>query len=140
MLALTSVTGVMPGCAGKQPRGEEKAEAERSPDDSSLRESIFAQVGKSPCESSSVCRTIPLGAKPCGGPQEYLIYSTSATDSVRLAREVARYNEAEHKRNREEGRMSDCMAVERPRVSCVSGQCRAVTAGHLPRVSLGADR
>jgi hypothetical protein len=116
ILALAAVTGMILGCAGKQPRKEDTSDA--------------ATLAKdSPCSSSSVCRTIAFGAKACGGPQRYLIYSASATDSARLYREVARYNEAERKRNREEGRMSDCMAVVRPQVSCISGQCRAATPG-----------
>jgi hypothetical protein len=120
---------VVEGCAGKQPPREKPADVVTSPGDSTLRESIAAQTGSAPCSSSSVCRTIAFGAKACGGPRQYLIYSTSATDSARLDREVARYNEAERKRNRKEGRMSDCMAVMKPQVSCVAGQCRAATAG-----------
>jgi hypothetical protein len=57
------------------------------------------------------------------------VYSTAATDSARLAREVARYNEAERNRNREEGRVSDCMALMKPQVSCVAGKCRAAAGG-----------
>lgn len=115
-LTLAAVTGMALGCSGKQPGPT------REP---SLRESIVGQVGKAPCSSGSVCRTIGLGVKPCGGPHEYLIYSTAATDSVRLAREVARYNEAEANRNREKGLVSDCRALVRPQVSCISGQCAA---------------
>jgi hypothetical protein len=118
-LTLASVAGVILGCGGKQ------RVTEREPN---LREAIVAQVGKAPCSSSSVCRTIGLGVKPCGGPQQYLIYSTAATDSVRLAREVARYNEAEANRNRQGGLVSDCRALVKPQVSCISGQC-AATAG-----------
>jgi hypothetical protein len=116
MLVVTLVAGMMLGCVGKQPRQEETADPETLAKDS-------------PCSSPSVCQTIAFGAKACGGPQRYLIYSTTATDTARLAREVARYNDAEGKRNRDEGRMSDCMAVLRPQVRCVSGQCRAATAG-----------
>lgn len=115
-LAFAGVAGMLLGCAGKQPPREETADP--------------ATLAKdSPCSSGSVCQTIAFGAKACGGPQRYLIYSTTTTDTARLAREVARYNDAERKRNRDEGRMSDCMMVLRPRVSCVSGQCRAATAG-----------
>jgi hypothetical protein len=114
--ALALVTGMTLGCVGKQPGNQETADA------AALAKDV-------PCSSSSVCRTIAFGAKACGGPQRYLIYSTAATDSARLAREVARYNDAERKRNREEGRMSDCMMVVRPQVSCISGQCRAATGG-----------
>jgi hypothetical protein len=116
------------GCGGKQPRGSEAGDS-LTRSDSDLRQSIATQIGDARCSSPSVCRTIAVGEKACGGPQRYLIYSTAATDSARLAREVARYNDAERKRNREEGRMSDCMMVVRPQVSCISGQCRAATAG-----------
>jgi hypothetical protein len=128
-LALALVTSIVLGCAGKQQEREKPAAETTAGQDSSLRGSIVAQVAKAPCSSASVCRTIGLGVKPCGGPQEYLIYSTAATDSARLTREVARYNEAEAKRNREQGLVSDCRALLRPRVSCVSGQCAATAVG-----------
>jgi hypothetical protein len=128
LLSRTSLVtfALLLGCAGKQPRDQQSGDSVTTSD---LRQSIRAEIGDAPCSSSSVCQTIPFGAKACGGPQQYLIYSTSATDSARLAREVARYNEAQRKRNREEGRVSDCSVVVRPQVSCVSGQCRAAPAG-----------
>lgn len=114
--ALAAATAAISACAGKQPRKEETADA--------------ATLAKdSPCSSPAVCRAIAFGAKPCGGPRQYLIYSAAATDTVQLAREVARYNEAERKRNREEGRMSDCSLVAKPEVTCRSGRCQAATAG-----------
>jgi hypothetical protein len=128
-VALLAVAGMMLGCGGKQPRQEKPAAGIIANGDSSLRGSILAQVAQAPCAAASVCRTIGLGVKPCGGPQQYLIYSTAATDSVRLTREVARYNEAESRRNRERGLVSDCRALLRPRVSCVSGQCAATAVG-----------
>ena len=130
ILLTASGTCVVAGCAGKQPTREKPADAVTTRNDSSLGESIAAQTRKAPCSSSSVCRTIAFGAKACGGPERYLIYSTTATDSARLASEVARYNEAERQRNQKQGRMSDCMAVLRPQVSCISGECRAATGGN----------
>jgi hypothetical protein len=53
-----------------------------------MRESIAGQVGDAPCSSPTVCRTLAMGAKPCGGPREYLVYSVSFSDSARLATEV----------------------------------------------------
>jgi hypothetical protein len=117
-LTLAGSTGLLLACTAKKPQPG----AER---ETSLRESIVAQVGKAACTSGSVCRTIGLGVRPCGGPQQYLIYSTAATDSARLAREVARYNQAEDTRNRRKGLVSDCRALVRPQVSCISGQCAA---------------
>jgi hypothetical protein len=117
------------GCAGKQPSDQKVADSVPAVDLVKAREAILTQVRDAPCASPSLCRTIGFGEKACGGPRQYLVYSKAATDSARLAREVARYNEAERNRNREEGRVSDCMALSRPQVSCVSGRCRAATSG-----------
>jgi hypothetical protein len=120
------------GCAGQQPKNQETAEhaspSERASPSNlpSARKAITELVGDAPCSSSAVCRTIPFGAKPCGGPRQHLVYSTAATDSARLAREVARYNESDAQANRTRGLVSDCSVTVQPKVSCVSGRCAAV--------------
>ena len=110
-------------CAGKQaavPEGRDSLTSD------SLRQSIARQVGTAACSSPAVCRTQPLGSKPCGGPRQYLIYSLKVTDSARLAADAARYSEAEARMNREKGLMSDCSMLVAPQVSCVSGKCAAI--------------
>jgi hypothetical protein len=118
-------------CARKQAGVEERPEerAEARPDTlnlDGLRESIARQVGTAACSSPTVCRTLPMGAKPCGGPRKYLVYSVSTSDSARLAVDVARYSQAEARLNEEKGLVSDCSAVVKPEVSCVSGRCVAM--------------
>jgi hypothetical protein len=99
-----------------------------------LRESIARQVGTAACSSPAVCRTLPLGSKPCGGPRQYLVYSLAVTDSARLAADAARYGEAEAQRNREKGLVSDCSMLIAPQVSCVSGRCVAIRSeGRQPQ-------
>lgn len=120
------VFALLLGCTGGQPRERPAGDSLTTSD---LRHNITTQIGDAPCGSASVCRAIAVGEKACGGPQQYLVYSASATDSARLARQVARYNEAERNRNRAEGRISDCSLVVKPQVSCISGRCRAATAG-----------
>lgn len=121
-LRLVAMVGALLACAPKQPEKQAPGDSLTTSD---LRQAITAQIGDAKCFSPAVCRTIAFGAKPCGGPYQYLVYSTSATDSARLARDVARYNSAEEKANREEGRMSDCSLVLKPKVACVSGKCVA---------------
>jgi hypothetical protein len=125
ILRLSGMMGALLACAPKQPEKQISSDSLKTSD---VRESITDQIGEPKCSSAAVCRTIAFGVKPCGGPYQYLVYSTSATDSARLARDVARYNSAEEKKNREEGRMSDCSLVLKPRVSCISGRCVAETA------------
>jgi hypothetical protein len=118
-------------CGGKQPPISERPDS--LPSDA-LRESIARQVGTAACSSPAVCRTLPLGSKPCGGPRRYLVYSVSVTDSARLAADAARYNEAEARRNKENGLVSDCSLLIPPKVSCVSRRCVAIQAeGPQPR-------
>jgi hypothetical protein len=88
-----------------------------------LRAEVQSQLGDRTCSESVQCRTIPFGAKPCGGPWSYLVYSLATTDSTELARAVDRYTAREHEINQLEGRVSDCSLVTEPRVACADGVC-----------------
>lgn len=88
-----------------------------------LRAEIMRMVADLRAADVGHCRATPFGAKPCGGPRQYLVYSADATDSAALASAVSRYNELEAETNRREGRVSDCMMVTPPRVALVSGRC-----------------
>ena len=94
-----------------------------------MREEIYALVGDAPCESESDCHFIGLGAKPCGGPWEYLIFSTAYTQARILRDMVGRYNEFEAEMNRAYGYVSDCAFAAEPEVGCVEGYC--VDLGHF---------
>jgi len=76
--------------------------------------------------SLSTCRTLALGAKPCGGPWEYLVYSTAQTDSAALANKVREYNALESDLNARYGAVSDCALVIEPALGSRDGQCVAV--------------
>jgi hypothetical protein len=118
-------------CARKQGVVSERADTLSS---NALRESIAQQVGTATCSSPAVCRTLPMGSKPCGGPRQYLVYSLAVTDSARLAADAARYNQAEAQRNREKSLVSDCSMLIQPQVSCVSRRCVAMQSeGRQPQ-------
>jgi hypothetical protein len=110
-------------CARKPPAVSERPDSATS---DTLRESIARQVGTATCSSPAVCRALPLGSKPCGGPRRYLVYSLEVTDSARLAADAARYSQTEAQRNREKGLVSDCSMLMEPQVSCVSRRCVAI--------------
>ncbi|MGH7823170.1 MAG: hypothetical protein ACREQ9_25710 [Candidatus Binatia bacterium] len=90
-----------------------------------LEAEIRATTGNARAESLEQCRAIAFGDKPCGGPWRYLVYSTVATDVVRLEKLVADYNALDERRNREEGIASDCAFVGPPRLALVDGRCVA---------------
>ncbi len=89
-----------------------------------LKKEIDREIGKPRAKRSSQCRAIAFGAKPCGGPKSYLIYSTLQTNETKLKRLVNQYNSLEEKINKETDAMSDCMLIEEPTVSLVNGMCK----------------
>ena len=89
----------------------------------SWRSEILSMVADPVCADSTDCRCIGLGAKPCGGPWEYLIYSVSSVDTVALAQEVASYNDFNAVLNQRYGWVSDCSIARKPTPGCKDGKC-----------------
>jgi hypothetical protein len=113
-----------------------RATAQRATSDTEqlgeLRAGVRALIGDPTCMLARQCRAAPFGAKPCGGPWSYIIYSTATIDSAAFADAVARYNALEDELNRREGRVSDCRLVSPPQLDCVNGRC--VGTAMLPAV------
>lgn len=78
------------------------------------------------CSDSSVCKVIAIGAKPCGGPTGYLIYSSSNVDEAILLSKVKAYNDWNTKYNKEKNLFSDCSIPPEPKPDCVDGKCQEV--------------
>lgn len=95
-----------------------------------MRQAILDQVADPVCDHPEDCRFIALGAKPCGGPWEYLVYSVASVDSVELAERVAEYHEFNAELNLRYGWVSDCSVPPLPTPGCREGRC--VDLGALP--------
>lgn len=77
----------------------------------------------------SQCQAVPMGKKACGGPEEYIVYSTKNTDSSRLktlisTRDVIYAIVTTSLGSIVGGGMSNC-SIERPPSSfeLVNGEC-----------------
>lgn len=82
---------------------------------------IIDYIASVPC--NGICKSIAFGVKPCGGPWEYLVYSSSLNETI-LENMVTEYNEMEQAFNIQTGAISDCMLVLPPsEMGCVNGQC-----------------
>jgi hypothetical protein len=78
------------------------------------------------CSESTGCSYIAFGAKPCGGPWSYLVYSNTV-NAVKLKEMVADYNEMNRLYNIQTNAISDCMAILPPKeVKCINGVCTAL--------------
>lgn len=85
---------------------------------------IRAQTADAACSDNGQCRSLPLGAMACGGPEDYLAYSILRTDEKKV-RELAERYKAERKAQIvKRGEMSICRHVPDPGATCVSGTCR----------------
>lgn len=72
----------------------------------------------------SECKVVPYGAKACGGPRGFLVYSASSTDEKKLQSLTAEFSRLEAEKNKEEGSMSDCSITPEPDLELVGGFCK----------------
>ena len=107
---------------GPSQRNAANAEPENPPLDS-LRATVLRLIDEPLATSIGQCRLTAFGAKPCGGPRGYLVYSVEATDSIDLARVVELYRSEDARLNRVLGRASDCALVAPPQITFTAGQC-----------------
>ncbi|CAN7491124.1 hypothetical protein LJR289_003312 [Pseudoduganella sp. LjRoot289] len=82
------------------------------------------------CANSAQCRTVPVGAKACGGPEAYLAVSESQLPEA--ARLAERHAEVRRAANAESGVASTCAVTPDPGAVCHAGHCRTA-----PRPPLG---
>ncbi len=87
-----------------------------------LRAEITALAESETCTNSEEWDFVAFGSKPCGGPREYLAYSTQIDVSEFLDL-VSKYNELDKQNNQSTGAASDCLFVGPPNgVVCEDGK------------------
>ena len=90
------------------------------------KQEILDYINSFSCAEASGCNSIAFGAKPCGGPREFLVYPNSV-DQVTLQNLVDEYYEMDNEYNIQTGAVSDCMVVGPPRtIDCVNGVCTII--------------
>jgi hypothetical protein len=87
----------------------------------------IARVGG--CTAASECKTIGIGVKACGGPEDYIVYCPKSTDVPALERKVAEVERAQKAYNEKHQMMSTCEYRTPPNTQLVGGSCRAATGG-----------
>ncbi len=85
---------------------------------------IRALAGSATCTESGQCRTLPVGAMPCGGPESYLPYSMAGTDEKALRALGEQYKAERQAASKAGGMMSICRHLPDPGAVCVSGSCQ----------------
>ena len=121
LAALLAAGGAGPGCNDDQGEVTDLARLK------AMEENIDALIADAPCKGGDDCRAIAFGAKPCGGPWKYKVFSATAVDTTELKRLVKNYNDFNVVLNDRYGWLSDCSYVGEPDVGCVAGHCQVVT-------------
>lgn len=90
-------------------------------------------VGPAACRSDAQCRSLPVGAKACGGPAGFLAWSTDGTDAARLQALAARQAAAQRREQEASGMRSNCAVVADPGAACVAGRCQLASRAAAAR-------
>lgn len=86
---------------------------------------IRALAGTPGCTSDDQCHSLPLGARPCGGPESYLAWSSVKTPQAEIEALGERYKEERRAANKASGLMSTCQFLMDPGAVCRAGTCKA---------------
>ncbi len=90
-----------------------------------LRSNIESLIGQNlQCAADSDCKLVGLGARPCGGPDEYRVYSVANGVESKLLSLVSKYNALAKKDNESSGRLGICVVAPKPLFSCVNNLCQ----------------
>lgn len=88
-----------------------------------FKSTIENLASSSVCGEDFECRYLAFGSKPCGGPWEFLVYSTSI-DTLTLASLVMEYNQLETNYNLNCNTVSDCSTPQPPTgFDCENNKC-----------------
>jgi hypothetical protein len=88
-----------------------------------LRARIDAEVGSAACDGPQDCHSMPIGAKPCGGPDGFLAWSSKNTDETRLRALVERHAAVRKEGNLRSGVASTCQIETNPGATCQAARC-----------------
>lgn len=91
-----------------------------------LKVEIKELANGSVCSEEHSCFSVGIGAKPCGGFWEYLIY-TGSIDIETFFSKIETLNELEKEYNVKYSIQSDCyIAMPPSSISCEDGKCKGV--------------
>ncbi|HEY9101000.1 hypothetical protein [Chitinimonas sp.] len=93
-------------------------------------------IGAARCQRDEQCKTVPAGAKACGGPAFYLPWSQDDGDAARIRQLAQQQSKERLEEIRAAGEMSDCRLIADPGAQCQSGACTlrpVIRGGNDPR-------
>jgi hypothetical protein len=118
LLERLAVAVVFAAAAAARAEDPDQAELAR------LHKEILSLIGDAPCANLVHCRALPLGARPCGGPAEYLAYSSIAGHRQELETKAYEYTFLFEDLQRRQEKSATCTVLTAPQLRCVDNHCR----------------
>jgi hypothetical protein len=91
-----------------------------------LRLEITQAIGEARCRNLVNCRVVGLGARPCGGPEEYVAYSIWDTDREHISNLVFEHNLLSEDLMLDSGGAGVCVQLPEPDIDCIHDRCVTV--------------
>lgn len=129
LFGVTACSGVSASGDTAAPSNPPAAAAPAGQMHQGLWQKIQAEIGAAACDSTTQCRTMPVGHKSCGGPESYVAYSTKTGDGARLLALGEQYAAARKAENERSGMASNCMMERDPGATCVASRCVLMKGG-----------
>jgi hypothetical protein len=123
LVLLAACTGCTAATPAAQQASPSRSAAAAGQGDTLAR--IRALAGTPTCSSDSQCHSLPLGARPCGGPESYLAWSSANTSQAEIEALGERYKEERRAANKASGLVSTCQFLMDPGAVCRAGTCQA---------------
>ena len=119
LLALSLVAACWLGATSARASGQTSDEEALE----NLHREITALIGEPRCENIVHCRLLALGSRPCGGPAEYLAYSSIVGRRDVLEAKAYEYGFLQEEVNRSRKVSGNCTVLDKPRLACTNGRC-----------------
>ena len=92
-------------------------------DEAKLLARIRSAIGDARCDSDAACRTLPIGEKACGGPEQWWAYSARSAQADKLPGWALESAALARQRNASSGMVSNCQFNADPGAVCLAGRC-----------------
>lgn len=119
IISIASSFLLLSGCASTATSSNEQSKTL-----SDLNYDLNNMVSNNSCTASFQCKVLEVGARACGGPSTYAVYSTlntSQEEAEQLAQQITKQEEIQ---NKAQG-LTDCSPVLEVQSLCINKQCQS---------------
>ncbi|WP_024592230.1 MULTISPECIES: hypothetical protein [unclassified Pseudoalteromonas] len=118
ILSIASSILLLSGCASTVTSNEQSKNL------SDLNYDLNNMVSNNSCTASFQCKVLEVGARSCGGPSKYAVYSTLNTSQEEAEQLAQQITKQENIQNKAQG-LTDCSPVLEVQSLCINHQCQS---------------